>query len=293
MAWADRGMGSDSGGGGFPSITPVVKALLIANIAIYILDLFLKGNSPDGPLRIFGSFAIQSAMFDGRVWEFFTFQFLHAHVAHLLMNSIGLFFFGPWMEKWWGAGKFLLFYLLSGVGGALFFSLLVFVGFLPKEGFQTGLIGASAGIYGILVGVAVTAPSLIVTLLFPPISLSMRQLALVALGISVLTILFGIGGNEGGEAGHLGGAFSGYLLIRGWMMWKDSPRGRASSGKRRAPRTDIAAKIRPRTSVDLRGQSEIDAILDKISKDGFQSITPEERALLDKAADKERKRNDR
>lgn len=283
-------MGPDTGGGGFARITPVVKSLLIINIAIFFLDLFLKGDAPDGPLRYHGTFAIQSAMLEGKVWEFVTFQFLHAHLAHLLMNGIGLFFFGPWMERWWGAGKFLVFYLLSGVGGALFFALLVFVGFLPMDSYQTGLIGASAGIYGILVGVAVTAPTLVVTLLFPPVSLTMRQLALAALGISVVIILFGIGGNEGGEAGHLGGAFSGFLLIRGWMLWKNSGIANARGGKHSGPRTDIEAKIRPRTRVDLSGQSEIDAILDKISKDGFQSITPEERGVLDRAADKERKR---
>lgn len=286
-------MGSDTGGGNHSRITPVVKSLLIVNIAIYFLDLFIKGDALHGPLRIYGTFAIQTAMFEGKVWEFFTFQFLHAHLGHLLANCIGLFFFGPWMERWWGAGKFLVFYLLSGVGGALFFTLLVFLGILPKDGFQTGLIGASAGIYGILVGVAVTAPSLMVTLLFPPITLSMRQLALIALGISVVIILFGIGGNEGGEAGHLGGALAGFLLIRGWMLWKNSETAPSRGGDRRGPRTDIAAKIRPRTRVDLRGQSEIDAILDKISKNGFQSITPEERELLDRAANKERNRNDR
>ena len=291
-------MGPDSGGGNFSRITPVVKWLLILNIGIYVLDLLLKGNSPDGPLRTFGEFTIRSGISEGRIWELFTFQFLHGSVGHILMNSVGLFVFGPWMERWWGAGKFLVFYLLSGAGGALFYALLIFVGILPKEVIggidEAGravmvsativpLIGASAGIYGILVGVAVIAPALVVKLLFPPISLTMRQLALAALAISIAIILFGIGSNEGGEAGHLGGALAGFLLIRGWMYWKNSKH--ASGTNHRGPRTDIEAKIRPRTMVDLHGQSQIDTILDKISKDGFQSITQEERDLLLRASE--------
>jgi len=280
-------MEPDSRGKNFARITPVVKWLLIVNAGVYILDLLLKGDALNGPLRMFGTFTIQTAFSEGRIWEFVTFQFLHAHVGHLLMNSIGLFVFGPWMEKWWGSVKFLCFYLLSGVGGALLFSLLVSVNFLPG-GSSQGIIGASAGIYGILVGVAVTAPSLVVTLLFPPISLTMRQLALAALGISVAIIVFGIGGNEGGEAGHLGGAIAGFLLIRGWMLWGSS--GNEAERNPRGPRTDIEPKIRPRTFVDLSGQSEIDAILDKISKDGFQSISDEERELLQRAAEHQKRR---
>lgn len=287
MAWVDRRMESDSGGKNFARITPVVKWLLIVNAGVYILDLLLKGDGINGPVRVWGTFTIQSAISEGRLWEFFTFQFLHAHVGHLLMNSIGLYVFGPWMENWWGSAKFLGFYLLSGVGGALFYSLLVSLNFIPGGTFQ-GIIGASAGIYGILAGVAVVSPALVVTLLFPPISLTMRQLALAALGISVAIIVFGIGGNEGGEAGHLGGAIAGFLLIRGWMLLGSS--GDSSERKPRGPRTDIEPKIKPRTRVNLSGQSEIDAILDKISKNGFQSISAEERELLQRAAEHQKKR---
>ncbi len=298
-------MGPDSGRRNFARITPVVKWLLILNLGIYVLDLLLKGNGADGPLRTFGAFTVRSAISEGRVWEFFTFQFLHGSVGHILMNSIGLFVFGPWMERWWGRGKFLCFYLLCGAGGGLFYALLISIGILPSEvvigtdaagraftvpATVVPLVGASAGIYGILVGVAVTAPSMVVTLLFPPVSLTMRQLALAAMAISVAVILFSIGDNEGGEAGHLGGALAGFLMMRGWIRWKSSDSPALTGSRPGRPRADIAAKIRPRTSLDLGGESEIDAILDKISKDGFQSITPEERDVLRRAAENAEKR---
>jgi membrane associated rhomboid family serine protease len=162
-------------------LTPVVKGLLILNLVIYFADMLVF----DFAIRDHFAFTIQSALFDFAVWQFITFQFIHGSVGHVLFNCIGLFFFGPWMERWWGPKRFLFFYLVCGVGGAIFYSGLVLTGALPSNNLQTGLVGASAGIYGILVGVAVSAPTMRVSLLFPPVTLTMRQLALALLAISL------------------------------------------------------------------------------------------------------------
>lgn len=267
-------------------LTPVVKWLLILNLGIFFTDFLVL----DWWIKYRYAFTIQSGLFGYRVWEFLTFQFLHDSVGHVLFNSIALFFFGPWMERWWGAKRFLFFYLACGAAGAAFYSILVFAGILPREMVAVladgsreifpKLVGASAGIYGILVGVAVIAPTLRVALLFPPITLTMRQLALALLAIAVGSIVLKFGGNEGGEAGHLGGAIMGYLLMKthGWM---NSGGGRRRKGR---PASDFTPKIRPRTSLDLHSSTEVDRILDKISRDGFQSLTEEEKDLLHKAA---------
>lgn len=269
-------------GGGFLSqITPVVKWLLIANLGIFFIDLFL-GKA----LRSFGALTIQSAVFEWRVWEFVTFQFLHGNLLHVLFNCLGLFFFGPWMERWWGARKFLLFYLLCGVGGGLFYALLLFTGVLPGADYQTPMVGASAGIYGILIGVAVIAPNLRVSLYFPPIELSMRQLAIALMAISVGSILLRIGGNEGGEAGHLGGAILGFLLVRYPLLLGSEPEVEIVRPKLSKPRQ--LPKLRPRSELEKSQDTAVDAILDKISSQGFQSLTQQERDFLQRVSEQKK-----
>lgn len=269
------------GGGFFSQLTPVVKWLLIANLGIYFLDLFL-GH----PMRNFGAFAIQSAVFEGRIWEFFTFQFLHGSVGHVLFNCVGIFFFGPWMERWWGAKKFTIYYLLCGIGGAVFFTLLVMLGLLPGDDLWTPLVGASAGIYGILIGVAVIAPNLRVALFFPPIELSMRQLAIALLVISTGSIVLKFGGNEGGEAGHLGGAILGFLLMRYPNLLGGEPG--VEIVKPKVSRPPQAPKLRPRTEIEKNQETAVDAILDKISSHGFQSLTQAEKDFLHKASNQKK-----
>lgn len=276
MGMADRDYHRDQprGGGFLSRLTPVVKWLLMVNVAVFFVDMFIGHE-----FLKFGAFAIQSAIFEFRIWEFITFQFLHGSLGHLLFNGIGLFFFGPWMERWWGSRKFLIFYLLCGCAGAVFFTLLVFLGILPA-GNDAALIGASAGIYGIFIGVAVVAPDLRVMLLFPPVELSMRQLAIALMVIAVGVIVFNLG-NSGGEAGHLGGAILGYLLVRHPRLLGRDP---GVDIIRRQRRESFVPKLRPRTKVQLDQDSAVDLILDKISREGFQSLTAAEREVLQKAA---------
>ena len=268
--------------GFFSQLTPVVKWLLIINFGIYFLDVILESPEGERPLREFGIFSIHSAVFQLKVWKFVTFQFLHGSLGHVFFNCMALFFFGPWMERWWGARKFLTFYLLCGIAGGVLFWLLVTLGLLPGNNDHSQLLGASAGIYGILIGVAVVAPDLRVRLLIPPIELSMRQLAIALLVIATGSIVFKIGGNEGGEAGHLGGAILGFFLVRFPLLL--GSRRDVEIIRPKVVTSTPMPKLRPRSGLEKEQDSAVDKILDKISREGFQSLTQEERDFLQKAS---------
>lgn len=267
----------------------VTKCLLIANIAIFVVDYFTRPGQlhPDfGVINTPLAFSIGSAFGEGRLWELVTFQFLHGSIAHILFNSIGLYFFGPWVERWWGTGRFIAYYLLCGVAGALFFTLLTLVGLLPAE--YAALVGASAGIYGLVVGTAIISPNAMVSLLIPPVTLSMRTFAWAVIGIAVVVIAgvnltnASIFDNAGGEAGHLGGAILGFVLMRFPFLL-----GKTANSKVIRPkefRRKSAPKLRPRSEVDVATSSEVDRILDKINREGIRSLTEREHEILQKAS---------
>jgi membrane associated rhomboid family serine protease len=272
-------------GGFFARLTPMVRWLMLINVALFLADHLLLPLIYDQGvvhrrLIEWGAFSVADSVFSLRLWQFITFQFLHDSLGHLLFNSIGLYFFGPWVERWWGAKRFLMFYLLCGCGGALLFTALNLAQLVPG-GPETGLIGASAGIYGILIGTAIIAPNLRVMLLIPPIELSMRQLAIALMALSVAMIVIGFGGNEGGEAGHLGGAIVGFLLMRFPQLI-----GSRGGVRRQRPKFSIVreAKIRPRSHLRLEEDPETDRIIDKISREGFHSLTAEEKQHLHQAS---------
>lgn len=253
------------------------KWLLIINIAVFLVDITGVGRGAQGRLIAWGAYSTDLFL-HGEVWRALTCQFLHANPQHLLMNMLGIFMFGPIVERFYGTRKFIAYYLLSGTAGPLFYSLL----FPYDDGF---MVGASAGIFAILVALVIIAPDMRVMLLFPPIPMKMRTLGIVVLVIAAFTVLT-TGDNFGGEAAHLGGALMGFILMKfpGLLGFVDGGSvGRNKQGKRQPMVRE--AKIRPRTNVNLKGD-EVDRILDKISEEGFQSLSEEEREVLSKAAKK-------
>jgi membrane associated rhomboid family serine protease len=140
-----------------------------------------------------------------------TFQFLHGSLHHLVFNMLALYFFGPLVEFYLRPRQFLVFYLLSGVGGALFYLVLLMLGY--RIGTPTvPLVGASAGIFGVLVAAALIAPHAMVYV-FGLIPMRLVTLAYFFIIYAVLQVIF-LRANAGGEAAHLGGAAMGVLLMR-------------------------------------------------------------------------------
>jgi membrane associated rhomboid family serine protease len=200
----------------------VTTWIIVINVAVFVLNLFLFTIRIDPQARVgyrvpvlweLGYFSVATAIGHLQVWRFITFQFLHAGLTHILFNMFALYFFGPLIEAYLGRRRFLAFYLLSGVGGGLMYVVLWALGFFGAgpNASNVPLVGASAGIFGVLVAAARIAPDATV-LIYGSIPMRLKTMAWVMIGIAVFTIFTG-GNNAGGEAAHLGGAAIGFLLI--------------------------------------------------------------------------------
>jgi membrane associated rhomboid family serine protease len=208
-----------------PAVRSYTLWIIAACVAVFVLDFVLKwyfqigyvmhveGWEPMimGPFEFWGHFSQYFAIERLQVWRFVTFQFLHGNLHHLVFNMLALYFFGPLVEAYLRGRQFLVYYLACGVGGAVFYLVLLMLGY--RIGTATvPLVGASAGIFGILVAAALIAPHAMVYL-FGIVPLRLVTLAYFFIIYAVLQVLF-LGANAGGEAAHLGGAAAGVLLMR-------------------------------------------------------------------------------
>ncbi len=180
--------------------------LIAINVAIFVVD-----QMAGGLLSRWGYFSEFTAIQHWQLWRFLTFQFLHVNISHIFFNMLSLYFFGPLVENWLGRRKFLAYYLICGASGAASYLILWRLGLIIASSLSP-LVGASAGIFGVLIACVKIAPDLTVRMLFPPIAMKMKTMAWVFIGIAVFTIV-SQGNNAGGEAAHLGGALVGWVLI--------------------------------------------------------------------------------
>jgi membrane associated rhomboid family serine protease len=194
--------------------------LIAVNVAVFLLNSVLVQTTLDAdgdpvgrvqPIYDLGYFSVVTAVLHLQVWRFLTFQFLHANFNHILFNMIALYFFGPMIESYLGSRRYLAFYLLCGVAGPVAYMLLWALHLL-HDGPFTPLVGASAGIFGVLIAAATVAPDSTV-LVWGIMPIRLRTFAWILLAIAAYTV-FSSGTNAGGQAAHLGGAAAGYFLIR-------------------------------------------------------------------------------
>lgn len=229
----------------------VTQAIIIINAVVFFAGLMVQREAvlgipyPQAPktslFEILCAYSWFTCFLEGEIWRLITYQFVHANFGHILFNMWALYFFGPAVEQAMGPRRYLLFYLVCGIAGALFSSLLAGLNLyssLPDSPQATlicnqiaefagytgqvhcwemiPLIGASASIYGVMVACAFMYPDVRISLLFPPITLRLRTFAICVIGIATATILFNLT-NAGGEAGHLGGIIMGAIIM---MVWK-------------------------------------------------------------------------
>jgi membrane associated rhomboid family serine protease len=255
-----------------PRTTPIVKWLLIANVSIFLLGVVSSRFASF--LLTWFSVSSESWLRMLEPWRIFTYQFVHDMSSpwHVLFNMIGLYFFGPPLERYMGSRRFVPFYLACGAAGGLLYLLLTAVNFLAPN----ILVGASGSVLGLLAACAILFPQSIIVLFVVPVPIRVGAV-LLAIGYFLWVVMGSA--NAGGEAAHLAGMATGaaYVLLQ--------------------PRWDrLILKMRSgswekRIEEGRRLQIEVDRILAKVHRSGLHSLTRREKAILKRATQEELRRH--
>lgn len=209
-------------------------------------------------------------------WTVVTYMFLHADFMHLLFNMLGLFFFGPRLEIRLGSGRFLALYVVSGLAAAVFS--IVF-------SYNARVVGASGAVFGVLLGFARYWPRdrIFIWGVFP-----VEARFLVA-AMAALSLWQGVTGSGAGIAhfAHLGGFLGGFLFLRFWESRSAAARFRARAQPAARPMSPAGADLARWKRIDRNGlhplnREELDRLLAKAREIGTASLTPDERAFLER-----------
>ena len=287
--------------GGFSFFPPVIKTLLISNVVIWLifrvfLPLFTLRGVP-----IFAIFSDYLALWplgpNFWPWQLVTYMFMHGEFGHLFFNMLALWMFGMELEHVWGSRKFLLFYFACGIGAGIANLLIA-----PLLGQAAPTVGASGAVFGVLIAFGMLFPDRPIYLWF---LLPIRAKFFIAAYIG-LELFYGVTGTSDGIAhvAHLGGAAVGFIFLliergvvpgRGLINALSGMRPRPAGPEPHGTRRDD--DIREARFYDIKNgspidrdtdvtQEVIDEILDKISRDGYQSLTDKEKRILNEASKK-------
>jgi membrane associated rhomboid family serine protease len=278
--------------------------LIIINVAVFLALAVLKVFSSilqveDFFLFIHHQLAIPALFGDfiQRPWTIITYAFVHdlEGIFHILMNMLVFYWFGKLFIEYLGSDKLIAVYVLGFIAGGIAYLLVYnFIPFYHERIPSGGMVGTSAAVNAIVVASATLIPNYTFYLLF----LGPVRIKYIAAFFVVLSFLGSVGYNAGGNIAHLGGAFIGFLYIKqlqagtnigNWIvifldwfkdLFKAKPKVRVSYRKEKKPDRE------PKKSSDKISQEEIDAILDKISAGGYESLTRDEKEKLFNASKK-------
>lgn len=211
----------------YQQFTGVVRHLIILNVLVFIGSYVILGQESfprmmegdeSGLGRLYLAAFMPGSMYF-QPFQMATHMFMHGDIMHLAFNMLSLYLFGPMVEAVWGHKRFLLYYLICGVGAyALHLGVqwweLDRAGIDPRT-WNVPMLGASGAIFGIYVAFGYLFPNQVISLLFPPISLKAKYFVIIMAG---LELFYGVRGYSTGIAhfAHLGGALFGFIMI---MIW--------------------------------------------------------------------------
>ena len=194
----------------FPKLTPATRAIILVNVLVFVVELLL-------PRSIWSLFALWPLATPERLfrpWQLVTYAFLHEGVTHIFFNMFALYVFGPALESYWGARRFLGYYLVCVIAAG---ATQLAVEYAMGAGEPT--IGASGGIFGILLAFALCFPRARLLLYF---AIPVPAWLFVS-GYAVLELFFGVTGRQESVAhfAHLGGMLGGALMMLYWRLRSD------------------------------------------------------------------------
>jgi len=302
MSYNQHGSYRPSGFGGFSFFPPVIKKLLIINGIIFFLSIIAQNIVIGNVLldniitRYFGLIPFNHPYWSFLPWQLITYQFLHGGFSHIFFNMLMLWMFGMEIENMMGSRKFLMFYLLAGIGGGLL-QLILGAGGGP-------IIGASGAVYGVMVAFAMYFPDRMIYIyfLFP---VKAKYLIVFLMVIEFMSVG---DGSFVAHLAHLGGALVGFSFVffdkqynfnfdRFFDMFKSNKsfsqgksfKERASSfgfGKKEVEDADFYEIKNNKKAEEKVDQEAIDDILDKISRSGYQNLSEKEKKILFEASKK-------
>ena len=293
----------------------MTKNLLIINVLAYLATQVLQMRCIDLTGLLGLHFFLAS---DFHVYQFLTYMFLHGGFTHILFNMFALWMFGSVIERVWGPKKFLFYYICCGIGAGFMQELVQYAdysiqGIAAYQYVNAGgvqmttnayinlwtTIGASGAVYGILLAFGMIFPNERLFIIPFPFPIKAKWLIVGYVAIELFSAMSGPGDGVAHMA-HLGGMLFGFLLIRYWQKHSDSSgRFGRSNGmeffdnmKRKFEERQRNSRMKaeptnPGRETDeeynarqRQNQEEIDAILDKIRKSGYDSLTKEEKQKL-------------
>jgi membrane associated rhomboid family serine protease len=273
--------------------TALVKFIYV-NVAVFLiynlayLVLFFWNQEDTASFYITQWLAIPASLPDllTKPWTIITYMFYHQDIWHILFNMLFLYWFGNIFLMYFDSKKFTSLYFLGGIMGGIFY----LIAFNSLSVFKAGsiisvLLGASASVMAIVFAISLYVPNFRVNMLF----FGEVKLIYIALFTVVLDLIMIPKENPGGHIAHLGGALIGFLFVLQYRKGRDITKGFTKVldfiGSLFKPRKLKVAHKKPVNDMDYRKtrvdtQKEIDRILDKISKGGYESLTKEEKETL-------------
>ena len=202
----------------FDRLTPTNKAIILANVGVFLLQLLIGGPYlVEGAIRPFNLWPLQTGLF--RPWQLLTYAFLHGSWLHIFFNMFALFMFGSEVERLFGPKRYLIYYLACVVGAALMHLIVLsFASDLP----QAPVVGASGGVFGLLLAFGMAYPRR--ELIIIPIPIPIQAWLAVTL-YGAMELFLGVTRTASGIAhfAHLGGMATGFVLIRYWQAQRRRP----------------------------------------------------------------------